>query len=202
MVIGKLVESIFTKVNGFRPSTDNSILRVDIRTMLPVAINAAMDGADKINRQEGDDLPGEFYGTYEKVPIDYTGRIPFITLTEGTIPMRGNNGVRFVYDDCGGQYGVLTDSDMGSIEYYCSITKGMRWFRRTGNKLNLYGTNPDALYVNYQALTSVDALSDDDEAPIQAGMEPQVVSLLVSYFTDNIRYDNIIDTKNDLTASR
>lgn len=202
MTIGEICELVFLRVNGGKPTPDNSVMRADIRTMLPAAINYAMDKAYNINLQiEGDrDYPSEFYTVFENVAIDRSGRLPVIALLAGTVPLKGGAGIRFVYDNCGNQYSPVSDSDMGSIEYYSKLTPGMGWYRRTGAQLALYGINPLAGTINYQAITKVEDLDDTDEAPLQAGTENDVLSLLINWFANKIPYDTIVDTR-DINAA-
>lgn len=207
MTIGVLTESILLKMNGGKPSPNNSVMRADIRALLPAAINYAMDKTYNLNLQiEGDrDFPSEFYTVFEEVTIirDSTGssstsvhRLPYIELLAGTVPLKGGAGIRFVYDNCGAQYGPVSDSDMGSIEYYSKLTPGMGWYRRTGNKLTLYGVNPLAETINYQAITKVEDLFDDDEAPLQAGSEIDALNLMVGWFGQKLPYNTLVNSRD------
>lgn len=200
MTVSEFVELAYLRVTGGQPSTDSSVMMVDIRAMLPAAANYAMDKAYNINlQQEGErDVPSEFYGQYDDVPIVRTGKVPYVSLVKGTVPLKVGAGIRFVYDDCGDQYAPLSDSDMSNIEYYVDQMKGMRWFRRVGNKLNLYGINPLAEVLNYQAITRIEDLADTDQLPIQGGYETDVINYLVSHFSGQRQtpYDNINNTKD------
>lgn len=206
MKIGVLTETVFLRVNGGKPSTDNSVLRADIRALLPAAINYALDASYNINiRSEGDrDLPTEFYGSYENVAIVRTGKRPFITLQKGTVPLKGNAGIRSVNDDCDNFYAPLTDSDMATIKHWSTIAIGTKWYRRKGATLELYNAGELAETLNYQAITSISELSDTDEAPIQAGQEPVVLELLTQWITGEkqIPYDSKIDSRDDINASQ
>lgn len=205
MLIGVLIETVYLRVNGGKPSTDNSVIRADIRALLPAAINYAMDASYNINvKTEGDrDLPAEFYGVYEDVVIDRSGKRPFFMLEKGTVPLKGNQGVRFVNDDCNHYYAPLQDSDLATIDHWSGIATGTKWYRRKGKKIELYNVNPIAETINYQAITSISELLDTDEAPIQAGQEPAVIELLNSWITGEkqIPYDSKIDSRDDVNAS-
>lgn len=200
MTVGQFIELVYLRVTGGEPSTDNSVMLVDIRAMLPAAANYAMDKAYNINlRDEGDrDVPSEFYGQYDDVAIVRTGKVPYVTLVKGVVPLKIGAGIRFVYDDCGGQYSPLSDADMSTINYYGKQMDGMKFFRRIGLKLNLYGVNPLAQVLNYQAITRIEELIDTDELPIQGGYEKDVLDILVQWFTGQrqMPYDNIINAKD------
>lgn len=204
MTVSDFISLAYLRITGGQPSTDNSVMLSDIKAYLPVAANYAMDKAYNINLQtEGDrDVPGEFYGQYDDVPIVRTGKVPYVELVNGVAPLKVGAGIRFVYDDCGNQYSPLSDADMALIEYYTQQMKGVRFFRRIGNKLNIYGVNPLANKLNYQAITRIEDLEDTDELPIQGGLENDVLELTVAWFTGQRQnpYDNKIDTK-DINAA-
>ncbi len=203
MTIGVIVESVFLSVNGDRPNTDNSVIRADIRALLPAAINYALDISynDEV-RSEGDrDMPNEFYGYYEDVPINREGKRPFITMPDGVIPLKGNQGIRFVFDDCENYYAPLSDADMPTASYWAEKGNGSKWYRRKSNKIELYNVLKTATKLNYAALTDVNSLSDDDEAPIQAGKEPMVMEMLTNLVMGkSTAYDNKIDSRDDVNA--
>lgn len=205
MKINVLVEAVFLRVNGGKPSTDNSVFREDIKALLPAAINYAMDASYNINvRSEGDrDLPAEFYGVYEDVTIVRTGKKPYFTLQDGTVPLKGNQGIRFVHDDCGNYYSPLTDSDMATAKYWSEKGTGSKFYRRKSQTVELWNVIPTAEKINYQAITDIRSLSDTDEAPIQAGQEPMVIELLTSWILGEkqMPYDSKIDTRDDVNAT-
>lgn len=205
MKINILVEAVFLRVNGGKPSTDNSVFREDVRALLPAAVNYAMDSAYNINvRAEGDrDLPAEFYGVFEDVAIDRTGKRPFFELGLGTVPLKGNQGIRFVNDDCGNYYAPLSDSDMATAEHWAAKGSGSKWYRRKRQTVELWNINPIAETINYQAITNIESLEDTDDAPIQAGQEPVVIELLASWITGEKQapYDAKINSRDDVNAS-
>ena len=202
MQIGALVDLVLLKINGGKPSTDNSVIRVDIRAMLPVAFNYAVDATynENIKVEDDRDLPSEFYAVFENVSINRATKQPHIVLEKGTVPLKGNAGVRFVYDNCGHYYAPLTDTAMPMIGYYATMTPNMYWYRRVVDKIFLYNTNPLIESLNYQALTDIDDLLDTDEAPIQAGKENMVIEWLVNWFSKKEPYDNKIDSRDDANA--
>jgi hypothetical protein len=200
MTVGEFVELVFLRVNGGKPTPENSVMRVDIRALLPAAINYVMDKTYNQNLEiEGDrDYPSEFYAMFEDVSIDRSGSNPFITLTKGTVPLKGGAGIRFVYDNCDNQYAPVSDANMGNIKYYSNITTGMGWYRRTGNKLFLYGVPPMAEKLNYQSITKIEDLADSDTLPLQAGVEQEALNLLIDWFTGvkQMPYDTLVNTRD------
>lgn len=202
MTVGVTIEEIFLKVNGDKPNPDGGIMRSDIRMLLPAAVNYAMDKAYNLNLQtEGDrDYPSEFYSVFENVSISRASKIPTITLMAGTVPLKGGAGIRFVYDNCGNQLSPLSDADMGSVNYYSALTPGMGWYRRTGNKLGLYGISPIAKTINYQAITKIEDLDDEDELPLQAGTENDVLTLLINWFLNRVPNGTLINARDTNAA--
>lgn len=203
MRIGIIIETVFLSVNGNKPSTDNSIIRADIRALLPAAINYALDAAynDEI-RSEGDrDMPNEFYGYYEDILVDRTGKRPFVPMTEGAVPLKGNQGIRFVFDDCDNYYAPLSDGDLATANFWADRGTGSKWYRRKKNTIELWNILPTAKRVSYAALTDINSLSDEDEAPIQAGKEPMVIEMLSNLVRGKqTPYDNKIDSRDDVNA--
>jgi hypothetical protein len=202
MTVGELIELVYLKVNGDNPSPDSTIMRADIRTYLPAAINYAMDKAYNLNRQTEDDrdYPSEFYTVFNDLSISRTARLPSFTLTVGTVPLKGGMGIRFVYDNCGTQYAPVSDADMGNIEYYSKLTPGMGWYRETGGKIVLYGVNPLAETINCQVIVKIEDLGDDDVAPLQAGSENDVLSLMIKWFATRFPY-NALANARDVNAA-
>lgn len=183
MQVGEIVELVFIRVNGNRPSTDSTILRSDIRFLLPAAINYALDAAYNVNiESERDrDMPAEFY-VFRTASLNTGGARPKFDLINPVVPLKGAAGLRFVQDDLGNYYTPVPDYAMYNLDYYSSIVP-CGWYRQMGNSVELWGGDPDAASVSYHGLEKVDGMADTDEAPIQAGMEPMVMDLLVDWFT-------------------
>lgn len=195
----ELIGQVLLRVSGGRPTSDMSVRETDIRSYIAPAINMAIDESDDKNRALDDgndrDYNSEFYGQYRDIPIDQTGDQAFAMMEDRTVPLKGNNGLRLVYDDCGNYYGRLSDADRASIKYYENLTPCMSWYYRLGQKLMLWGVSPLAERLNYDALTNVDDLGDDDELPLIAGTEARALDILFQLVTGQIQspYDPIIN---------
>lgn len=204
MKIKEIVETIYLRVNGGRPSNDSTIHRADIRFFLPAAINYVLDKAHNmaVNEDRDRDLPSEFYveGT---APINWSGDKGSFDLIRPVTSLKGNAGIRFVYDENGNYATPIPDYAMYSSDYYIKKTPCMRWFRRTGSKVDVWGFDPDLSTINYQYLVKPEDLGDDDEAPIQAGLEMDVMNILHDWFTGakQIPYDNINDSRDSVNAT-
>lgn len=195
------IEQIFLSINGGKPSPNNSVLRVDIDAFLPSAVNYVMETAYNQNLQiEGDrDYNSEYYTAFNGVEIQRNENIPFIELTLGVVPLKASAGLRFVYDNCQHMYAPVPDSELANIQYYSDIATGMYWYRRTGNKLYLYGINPLIEQISYQAITRVEDLQMTDELPIQAGQETTCLQLMIQWFQNKFPINPLVNG-NDINV--
>lgn len=206
MKIGVITESVLLRVNGGKPSPDDSVLRSDIRAWLPVAINYALDKAYNINLdQERDrEMGGDYYAFHGPVPLVCCGDHYEFELEKGVVALKVDAGLRFVYDDAGNYYTRVPDGAMPNLKYYRNLMGGIGWWKRVGKTIHLYTDKELLEYINYQAITDISELSDEDEAPIQAGMENDVMTLLAGWFdgTKERPYDAAADGKDDANSSR
>lgn len=206
MKIGVIVESVILRVNGGKPGPDDSVLRSDVRAYLPVAINYALDKAYNINANEERDreMGGDFYAFHGPIALTKEGDSVSFELEKNVVALKVNAGIRFIYDNCDNYYSPVPDGALPNLKYYHSLTPGINWWRRIGNKIQLYTHNPLVETINYQAITDVTALSDDDEAPIQAGLENDVMTIMANWFlgTKEMPYDADADSKDDANSSR
>lgn len=197
MTKSEMAGTVLLMAAGGRPSTDMSITPDDVQMMLPIAVNMAVDMGDNMNREmdrmERDYL-NQFYGTYT-VAVNNDGARPYFMMSDRTIPLKGNNGLRLVYDGCENYYGRLRESDRPSIKYIEKLTPCMYWYYRVGQKVTLYGTNPMLENVTYEALTDVRDIGDDEDLPLVAGTESKAVEYLYGLVTGQISnpYDSVVD---------
>ena len=193
----EFVGQVLLMASGGRPTSDMSIRETDVLSYMAPAINYAMDKADNINRDmdRDADFLSEFYATFEDEPIDWSRKRPKFTLSAKTVPLKGNGGLRSVYDDCGKYYGKLSDADMGSVAYYSDKLSCTGFYRRKGNDVELYGVGPLQELINYQVLVSVDDLDPDDELPLQAGTELDAIRIAYEMATGQLSnpYDSVQD---------
>ncbi len=196
MTKNQAIGLVLLRVSGGRPTADMSVREMEIRDMIAVAANYAIDRGDNMNREEdrGRDYLNQFYGQYT-APVDQSGNQAFFIMEDKTVPLKGNNGLRLVYDNCGNYYGKLSDADRPSIKYYSKLTPCMKWYSRTGQRVNLYGEGALTATVNYEALTDINDIGDDDELPLVAGTEPEFLDILYALATGQMGtpYDPIIN---------
>lgn len=202
------IESVLLRVNGGKPSPDDSVLRSDIEAYLPVVVGYTADKAYNMQVNEERDREGitDFYAQYGPIILDYdtqSGR-PNFRLEKAVISLKGNAGLRFVFDDCGNFYTPVPDGAMPNLKYYFNLTPGVNWYRRTGNCIELWTHNELITSVNYQAITDVTALDGEDEIPIQSGLLNEAIEMAARWFlgTKGVPYDAVADMKDDVNSSR
>lgn len=207
MTIKKLVELINLAINGGVLSPDSSVLRADIRAMLPMAVNSALDRAYNSNREiEGDgSLPSQFYGFFGPIKLN-TAKFPYtFDLEKGTVPLKAGYGIKNVVDDLGNVYSPIPDFALPNLMYTFEISTGTNWYRRIGKKkIEIYSHNDLLSDISYQSICDVEELDDDDDVPIQAGQEEYVLGFLIRHFSiqKGNPYDNAADNKDDINSSR
>lgn len=184
MLIGEVVETVYTSVAGGRPNTDFSVLRVDIRALLPAAINWAITQDYWANlANEGDrEVPNFIITVFEDLKIETDSRCrKYVTFDKQLVNVGGNGGIRFVNDLYGNAY--VPRSVGGSNNYWDKILKNKE-YTLLSKKLMLYNVPELVEKVDVGVILDVSALKDDDQAPIPAGSEPQVIDMLTQFFNN------------------
>lgn len=191
------IELVFLRVNGGNLSDESAIERVDIEAYLPAAVNYAVTAGRNTNLQiEGNrDYPSLFYGAFTDVVINRSESTPFVNLPKGHMPLAGNEGIRFVHDDCGNYYTPLMDADRRSIKHYSKLLTDQKYFYPLGKKLEIWGLNPLADKLSGEIIIDVNELEADDELPIQAGFETMAMDICYEWITGQRQYPS--DKKNN-----
>lgn len=186
MTLGLFVENVLLRVNGGELTDESSVQRVDIKAYVPAAVNWAMSKAYNINLQQfGDrDYPSAFYASFTDVTINRDTRIPTITLPYNVVPMYGNQGIRYIKDNCGNTYTPLSDSDMHTVEHYLSMMTDAKFYRlKESKKVELYGLNKLINKLSGEYIIKIEDLTMDSELPLQAGTELEAIEVCIQFFT-------------------
>lgn len=186
MRVDVLVETIYQSVQGGKPSPDSSVKRIDILAYLPAAINYAVAKEFYVGVQSERDyniLPKQFVGTYEDVKVEYSEPrdLKYIIMPATPIALMKDNGIEMIapmqgnatFSPIRGQFELA-----GYEQYTGGIT---RWWLE-GNKVYFSNISPVVKGVLVRMIASVDDLKGDQQAPIPAGMEAQVIDIAVNYF--------------------
>lgn len=183
---GVLKEIIFTSVNGSRPSTDSPILREDIEALIPAAINYAITGDYWARlKNDGDrELPNGFVTELilADFEFDQIGR-EFVKMEQPLINVAGNGGVRYVMDQCGNTYAPRAlGTSAGS--FWDKALQHNKEYQYLEKKIFPINKDPLASALVVGIIVDSSQLSDEDELPIPAGSEPEVIDMLKNFFTD------------------
>lgn len=181
---GVFRELVNLRVNGGNLTDESSVETVDIDAYLPSAVNYIMTtGRNKHLAQDGDrDIPSMFYGSFNNITINKSTDSHYIEYPKGAIALYGNEGIRYVKDNCGNTYSPLSDSDMHTVNYYKDKMQ-LGFYRPKKDYIQVWETNPLVETMDLEMIVRVEDLEDDDELPIEAGMESQALELCVQWFT-------------------
>lgn len=185
MTKGALKEIVFTSVNGGRPNTDSSVLREDIEALIPAAVNYSITGDYWARlKNDGDrEIPNGIVTELEYVGYqeDNYGR-QYLEMDKPLINISGNGGIRYVQDSCGNSYAPRALGT--SKSFWDKALSSNKEFQFKNKKIFLIN-NPvlSQLYMVGVVLDS-SLLGDDEELPIPAGSEPEVIDLLTNFFTN------------------
>lgn len=183
---GILKEIIFTSVNGSRPSTDSPILREDIEALIPAAINYAITGDYWARlKNDGDrEIPNGFVAELilADFEFDQIGR-ENVKMDKPLINIAGNGGIRYVMDQCGNTYAPRAiGTSAGS--FWDKALQYNKEYQYLEKKIFLINKDPLASAILVGIVIDSSQLSDEDELPIPAGSEPEVIDMLKNFFTD------------------
>lgn len=183
---GVIIDLIHSKINGGRPNTDMSITKSQIAALLPAAINYVMTGDYWANMNlEGDkEIPGAFITELNSklINVDDRGR-EFVWLHEAVAHFNGNAAVRTVEDCLGNRYSPRTQSVTRTV-YWDTALPGLQEFSLRGKKLILHNKPELVDQIFIGVMLDPSYLSDNDELPIPAGREPEVIDMLNRFFSE------------------
>lgn len=183
---GNLIEVVFTSVNGGRPSTDVSVLRVDIEALIPAAINYSLTGDYWARLRNDDDreVPNDIVTEleFDSVCCDHHGR-EFVEVCYPLINLAGNGGVRYVNDSMGNTYAPIVLGTSRS-SFWDKALKSNREYQYKNKRIYLKNRPELSKYLLVGVLLDSSLLDDNDELPIPAGKEAEVIDVLISFFTN------------------
>lgn len=179
-----LRETVFTAVNGGRPNTDSSVMREDIDALIPAAINYALTGDYWARlKSDGDrEIPNGFVTELEifAINVDAYGR-DYFDLPQPLINLAGNGGIRYITDLEGNTYAPRA----------LGVSKSCFWDTALQSNLEYQFKNKKVYPINKPeevngllvgVLLDCSLLGDDDELPMPAGSEPEVIDILTNFF--------------------
>lgn len=183
---GVIIDLIHSKINGGRANTDMSITKSQIAALLPAAINYVMtsDYWANMNAEGDKEIPGAFITELNAklIGVDDRGR-EYISLPEAIAHFNGNAAVRTVEDCLGNRYSPRTQA-ITRTDYWDAALPSLFEFTLRGKKLILHNKPAlvDQMFVGVMLDSS--QISDEDELPIPAGREPEVIDMLNRFFME------------------
>lgn len=182
---GVYVEQVLLRVNGGVLNDDGAVQKADIRAYIPTALNYVTSKAYYTNIKEEDnrDFPGSFYATYPNVAINRSTTPPTIVLPKKAMPLASNQGIRYIADDCGNPFVPVSDGDYATLNFYKDLMPNTRFYKPFGGLVQLHNLNKQAGHCTVVLLQDGTTFTDDDDLPVQAGMETDVIDLSVQFFT-------------------
>lgn len=187
MTKGEVVDLVLLRINGGILNNESAVWRVDILGYLPGVINYLLTKSENIQlKEEGDrEVPGEFIANYTvSILRDTVNKVDYITLPVLPIRFRSNRGIRLIMDNCNNSYAPIRETSLGSLKRILRMLgdKGAYWPQHN-KRVNLYNKPPLADSVNVYIIADISTYGNDDELPIPAGMEPELINILYQYFS-------------------
>lgn len=186
MRIGTIIESVYIRVKGGKlDSADVNIKRIDIRAYLPAAINFALRKQYYLDKQQEEEtsLPNSFIATYENVEIKLNEDrgLRYIDLPARVVPFPKDMGINVVAPMKGNDDFFRMDGPYQDSHYDGYISK-TRYFLE-GSRIYFKNLSGAACKVLVRMMGSIDEFDDDAEAPIPAGLEPEVIQITYEFLT-------------------
>lgn len=193
MKIGEAIDNVYIALNNMRIGTDSAVYRADIQSYLQVACNATFNQAYADIRaqmlSEGvieKAIEGNFVKSYTlPIKTDADNR-QYLELMPMPMPIWNNKGLVYV--------GTRNDQFVEIQEAYLGMQKFLKSFKRDvvsyiqENDLIYFENLPIAVKSIFVRLVpNVFDLTLDDELPIPAGYESQVLERCINWFAGAVQ---------------
>lgn len=186
MIKSVLVDLIHAKINGGRPNTDMSITKNQIKALLPAAVNYVLTGDYWANMNlEGDkEIPGGYITELDpkEILVDDRNR-EYVELDEKIADFNSGAGLRGVEDCKGNRYSPRTQA-ISSTDYWDNALPSLQEYKRIKNRIYLFNKPALVDQIFVSAVLDASAVGDNDELPIPAGREPEVIDMLNRFFME------------------
>ena len=182
------IENVYNRIYGGRPSTDFSVLKVDIEAYLPAVVNYALTKGfyTQKNQEQNGDIPTSFYHTFTGLAIsrdaDRKNR-QYFDMPATVVAMPSNRGLRAIFDNCENRYTPLSDNQLSNIDYWINILKSEKFYNLDEKKVYLFNAPKIAKTMKLTMIISADELGDDDELSIPAGLEAEAMDMCFEFVT-------------------
>ena len=189
MKLGIIIELIYQRISGGRLSPDVDVKRVDIKSYLPSAINTAIREQyfNNISIRSLEKslslLPDQFIKVFEDVEVKKNERrdLKYVDFPSKPIAILDSYGLKSIMPMKGDiDFAYLKNKTQvnGYEEYFDN--KVFFWVE--GSRAYFKNISPMVNTVLVSMIASIDALTDDDEAPIPIGLEEKVINNTCDWF--------------------
>ena len=185
MTKAELIESVLIRVTGGKLTQDSKVKREDISILLAPAINWSITGQYWLNKRAtgGNEYPSDFIASYPvDVKEDTSRDLKYVDIPVGTLTLPDDQGLQTVSPMKGDDEFIPTKfQDRKHNSYYPNTFSSFTMWWREGQRV--YFEKIDTDKVLLRLIQSVNNLKDDDELPIAAGAEIDVMNILNEWVT-------------------
>lgn len=180
MTTNELIGTVLLRVSGGVATSDVAVREWDIRSIIPAVINYVITGDYWANIQRDNDreIPNSFVSEFT-IPIE-GDRVEF---DKKVVNIPGNGGIRYVMDDCGNSYAPRA-LGVSKKCYWDKVLGVNKEYQFKDGEIRLFGNPPLLKSVVVGAVMDASEMDPDDELPIPAEKGPEVVDMLVGFFTN------------------
>ena len=202
MTKGEMISEVMLAVTGGKPTVDSAVLRPDIEVMLAPAINYSIVKDYYINKREGQsEIQDDFLASYLVSISNDTLRGQYLQLPQRVISLGNNKGIWSIRSPKGSNDVILSRaSRRGHNQYYTNLTGDYILAYPEGQRVYLDNVPPSVTSLLVTMVASVADLDEDDQVPVPAGVELEVIKILVDHFLGQreIPKDTIVNSRDDL----
>lgn len=180
MDIETLVDAVYLRVNGGKPSPEDNVLRSDIRVLVPDAVNALMVqfyGSADVNSSATSPL---FLQVFESVPIALNvvrGKFEF-DLPKRPLSVDVKTSVRFVGLNNGTLFQHFYPEHNTLWSFYVQTRRSLPAYSVEGNSVVLYNVPAGTTSVLVKQLVHIDDYNDGDDIIAPSGTENTLIDIL------------------------
>lgn len=197
MTVETLVESVYLRVNGGKPSTDDAVMRSDIKALVPDAVNSVM--VQFYNSEPADTFESSplFLQVFEDVSVTLNavrGKFEF-ELPKRPLSVSVDKSVRSVGLDNGLMFEHFYPEKGNLGVFYIQTNRNIPAYSVEGNNVILYNFPSGADSVLVKQLVHIDDYVDSDEIIAPSGTENLLIDTLFSKIVQQrqLPVDNLVN---------
>lgn len=203
MTKGELKFLVYVRVTGGYPSNDAMVWPEDIDTYIVPAVNFANTKQYYIDKQseEGDrDVRMDMLQIFENVAVAFSDsrQRKYSNLPATFVSLPKGRGLVFVGYMNGRPFIPGRQNEEGIEEYYTQWKQDVVTYYLEGKKVYYYNIPTSTDKVLMKGIVAVTDLKDEDDLGLIPGSEPEVVDLMVQFYTGQraMPKDYVLDTKD------